>query len=209
MFKEWVARPNVIMKEPFNNGFDRLKAAPLENSDVRIFPYQDARITTELLIADEIMPTSYYALSSRLDFQIEFRQKLLEDGIDLFNLQDIFYFQENGITRGLIPPIVEVYEEPEIGRRVRALTDGLHRMSLSREMRIPQRCIVIENINRDERCLPYAIPNSWEEVGVYDEVPPVKKNYRRIPPYSYMKPLTSIFDPSLRVIWSDYGRVKH
>ncbi|MEK9200507.1 MAG: hypothetical protein AAB909_00875 [Patescibacteria group bacterium] len=197
----------LINIEDFDLGFNRLKNAKLELSgDLDLFEYQNAEIGLADLTMQDLLPCSYYALKSRLEFQREYRERLLRElGLDLFRLPGIAYIKDGEKVFGLVPPFVESYPE-ESGEIVSVLQDGVHRFLLSAELGIKIKCILIKNVNCDRRYLPYAHPNSWEELKLIDELPSIKKRYRREPKYSFMRPLSSIFDSNLIGSWADYGR---
>jgi len=200
---------NVKIKkiEDFEIGFKRLKNAQLELAESEIvYDYKKASIGLSNLDINEVAPTSFYALRNKLMFQDVLRNKLIVDyKIDLFNLPGILYLEIDNKIVGLAPPFVEVYKE-ENGEIVRALQDGVHRFLLARKFGLVQKCIVIDNSKTNCKYLPYAYPNSWEEVCLGDYVPTIKKRYRRQVPNSFMRPLCSIFDQKLVLDWSDYGR---
>lgn len=97
--------------------------------------------------------------------------------------------------------MVEIYEDtvrfiPGIGDRlppqqtllkVLILKDGIHRTALARELGETIRVVIISGADR--RVLPYAYPNQWSQVRIYDEKPKFKKFYRRPDPYTLMRPL--------------------
>ena len=197
----------LVKVEDFKVGFERLRQAKLEQADEDVYPYKYSAFETRRMQPDGVLPSSYYVLTARLSFQEALRVRLNEIGIDLFNLPGIVYFEVGDKLRGLVPPIIEVYPEPEFsGQTVASLQDGLHRMFMAKTIGgVPQTYIVIENADR--RYLPYAIPNSWDEVHVYENVPFLKKRFRQVDkPYSNMRPLCSLFDPDMDVVWADYGR---
>lgn len=197
----------LIKIEDFELGFNRLKNAKLEQAgDLDLFEYQNAEIGLADLTMHDFLPCSYYALRSRLEFQREYRERLLSDlNLDLFRVPGIAYIKDGENVFGLVPPFVERYKE-ENGESVSVLQDGVHRFMLSAELGIKIRCILINNINCDRRYLPYAYPNLWEELKLVDEIPDIKKRYRREQKYSFMRPLSSVFDTGLTGKWADYGR---
>lgn len=196
----------ILKIENFSKGFDRLKYAKLELAgNLDLYEYKSAEFLTDSFAYDVVSPTTYYALNTHLEFQKKLKKDLTTVGIDLFNLPGIVYFKTNNRIYGLVPPIIEIYEEID-GKDNYALQDGVHRFLLAKQFGVMQKCIVIINKNANRDFLPYAHTNTWEEVILCDKVPSVKKNYRRHPNYSFMRPLRSIFDESMSIAWSDYGR---
>lgn len=197
----------LIKTENFDLGFVRLKEAKLELAGVQdIYEYKKAKFEIINFDCTEVFPSSFYALKSRLEFLRLYKAKLWDDlKIDIFHLPGILYLAEGDKIFGLVPPIVEVYPE-EDGGIATVLQDGLHRVLLAEEMNEELDCLTIVNKKADPNYLPYAYQNSWEMVNLVDKIPEVKKNYRRLSHYSFMRPLSSIFDKSLVADWSDYGR---
>ena len=197
----------LIKIEEFETGFQRLRNARLELSGgLELYEYKSAIFTLENLKQSEVSPSTFYALNSLLEFQQYLEKLFLETlNIDLFNLPGIIYFKLNEKVYGMVPPIIEVYEETD-GKDNYALQDGVHRFLLAAQQDKPIKSIVIKNKNCNKEYLPYAFTNTWKEVGLYNAVPLPKKNYRREEKYSFMRPLQSIFDLNLIHSWADYGR---
>lgn len=186
--------------------FDAMKAvknAVLENAcGEQIEFYKNALLRLTEFHPDELNPTSLYALRKHIDFQRELRECLLRVyGIDTLLLASVLHLKVDGKVEGMIPPYVEISEErvrlvPKEGDRsppaeqilkVPLLLDGLHRVLLARELKMPVRCIVSSSTDRSY--LHCAYPNTWAEVVLSDEVPKEKKYYRRQERYSFMRPL--------------------
>ncbi len=201
-------RLKLIAMESFETGFERLRMAPLELADdEEIYVYKTAKFGVREIRKREVLPSSYYCLNRKIKFLKQYRQRLLTDlQIDLFNLPGILYIKDGDVVFGLVPPFVEVYQE-ENGKEMSVLQDGIHRLILADSLGVGCRCIEIINKKKNSKYLPYAYPNSWEEVRFFNKVPVKKKNYRRTPNYSFMRPLRSIFDNKKYVLrWADYGR---
>lgn len=196
----------LIKIEDFEVGFDRLRKAPLENAgDQVIYDYAQANIGLADLDCKTVLPSTYYALKQNLDTQRELRNNLLaQHQLEVFNLPGIMYLMLGNKTIGLTPPFVETYIE-ENGEKVTVLQDGVHRFLLAQELGLKQQCIFVQNLATDRKYLPYAYSNSWKQVILGDEVPAVKKHYRRNPPYTFMQPLRQIFDSSI-ANKTEYGR---
>jgi len=200
----------ILHIERFQDAFQRLRCAKLEKCDEDVIPFSNANFEVQSMRASDVLPATFYALQSRLTFQRNFRDKLEKKGIDLFNLNGIVYFWDGHNVRALIPPIVEVYKEPElIDAETMALQDGVHRMLIADVAGLSQRCIIIYGGLAEEQYLPHGIPNAWSDITIRMDTPPVemKRKYRRPSrPYSNMRPFSALTDPRMHAIWADYGR---
>lgn len=210
----------IFASEPFEIGFQRLRELGVQrNDDVEVSSFENAHIQTELVSPDSVLPTTYYLLKHRWLYQIRLARTLGDLGINLFDLDKIYYLTEGSEIWGLIPPIVEEYCEPETpyhGQSVVTLQDGAHRTSIARKLKNqPLRCIVISGANPTPWTLPYAVPNPWSETFLLESVPPTKKRYRDPDdPYGKMngkmRPYVCIFNPEIRsdprFRWADFGR---
>lgn len=188
---------------PLEEAFARLRAAPLEAAGgEEIFIYRDAKMRLGEFWPDELNPTSLYVLKENLEIQRLLRAHLLYTyGVDTFKLSEVLHLETPEGIIGMAPPVVEIYEEtvhiipgpndrlPPIPRilKIPILKDGIHRAYLARKERVPMRCIIISGA--DSAFLPYAYPNHWTEVWLFDQKPPLKKHFRRPEPYSFMRPL--------------------
>lgn len=195
----------LIDVEPLGVAIQRLRQAPLEKAgEENIFTYRDASVMLQTFYPDMLNPTSLYALRSGIEFQRALRYYMLENhGIDTLALEHVLHLRSEGQEIGMAPPFVEYYDErvqvipregdnhvPAGTLRVPILLDGIHRAMLARELHVPINCIVAFNTN--SAYLPYAYPNSWDDVQVYNEVPEVKKYYRRKEHYSFMRPVKTL-----------------
>ncbi len=193
----------IIKVEDFETGFDRLRKARLENAGGQtIYNFTNANFNLANFAYTDILPSTFYGLHRNLAFQRELRQVLLGQNIDSFNLPGLIYFSVGEKITGLGPPIVERYTE-ENGEVVTALQDGIHRFLLARELNVMVNCIFIDDISMEY--LPYAYPNAWAEVVLQDQVPAVKKKYRRSDHYTFLHSFKSIFDKSIENK-AEYGR---
>src|SRR3989344_1809395 len=163
-----VKKIKIIKIEDFKLGFNRLKDAKLELAgDLEKYEYRKAEFKVENLKYFQINPSAYYALKSKLEFQREFYRVLTIDcKINLFELPGIVYFEFDNKMFGLVPPIIEIYEETD-GHDSYALQDGIHRILLGKELDLPQECIFIQNKAANRDYLPYSYTNSWDEVKIY------------------------------------------
>lgn len=203
---------NVEIVEEFSlsDGFRNMKNAPLENAGKKeILFYKDASFRLGEFYAEELNPTSLYALREKIEFQRELRERLMSRyDIDTLALDRVLHLKVDEKKEAMMPPYVEISEEklrlsPRecISDRERSyhappkvqilnippLIDGIHRVLLARELNLPVRCIVVRGINR--RYLHCAYPNTWSEVARVGKVPEQKKFYRRREKYSFMRPL--------------------
>ncbi len=204
---------------PIEEAFAWLRNAPLEETDGQeICLYKDARIVLAHFFPEELNLTSLYIVKEKLEFQRRLRKHLLGYGIDTLNLSEVIHLRTPEGIMAMAPPFTETYEErviivpkdgdrdPPEGRfvQLRVLKDGIHRATLARELGLQIRCIAVSSA--DPAHLPYAYPNSWDEVGVYDSVPAVKKFYRRQNPYSFMRPIKVLRQVGDKPPAAEYGR---
>lgn len=193
----------IEQSEPIENAFDRLRGAPLEvTNGEQIFVYREATMRLTNFLPEELNPTSFYVLKNHLDMINGLRECLLEKyQVDILQLSSILHIRtEDGRLIGMAPPVVEIYEEtvqiihkdgdnipPNLSLKIPILKDGIHRAWIARESNVTISCIVIHNSLKNY--LPYAYPNTWSQVDIYESKPEVKKLYRRKNPYTYMRPL--------------------
>ena len=174
----------------------KVRGVPLKKNEgdesPPIFVYQHAQIGLRQLHPQEVNPTSFYLLRKNLMFQRELRAALMLDHeIDTLALSEgleIRVTQEDGSSQiwGLIPPVIEVtprfvryrplpgeIEHNGVQRiEIPIINDGLHRVALAREERVPFTGLVVSGA--DHRYPFYAHPNGWEQVKVVDDVPATK-----------------------------------
>lgn len=206
--------------EPIEEAFIRLRAAPMDKAgDEEILVYERASLSIRDVDLDLVSPTSLYVLEENLAFQRELRLHLMaQASIDTLHLSGVLRLRGPDGVIGMAPPVVEIYQdtvsvspqegdalyENPIAMDFSILLDGIHRGMLAREMGMTLRCVVIQHALSGP--LPYAYPNSWDEVGVYKEVPAVKKRYRRGNPYSFMRPVKYLGQVGGTAPITQYGR---
>lgn len=197
----------ILKIEEFEKGFNRLRKAKLELTGTQdIFDYRKSKIYVSKTSPLTIKPCTFYALNKNIEFQKNLRLSLLKQHkIELFDLPGIMYLEISNKKIGLVPPFVEIYNE-ENNKIIKSLQDGIHRYLLAIELGISPQTIFIDNSNSKIKYLPYAYPNSWQKVKICSSVPLVKKKYRYPDPYSFMRPLSSIFDKKLIEDWADYNK---
>lgn len=203
---------NVILEgfEPIEEAFGRLKIAPLEAAgEEKIIIYKNANLRLGEFFPREVNPTSLYVLSHSLRLIRQMRAQLVDRyQIDILQLTSILHIRDGDgeldkydKVIGIAPPFVEIYEEiiqiiphPEdrcppgpLPLQIPILKDGIHRAWIAKELGVKLSCIVASGALKKH--LPYAYPNDWLQVRVYDKKPEQKKYYRRQNPYSFMRPL--------------------
>ena len=117
----------------------------------------------------------------------------------------------------MAPPFVEFYEEtvqimplpsdrnpPILKIKIPVIKEGIHRIWLAREEGTPIRCITVSEALPEHP--PYAYPNSWSEIKVYDSKPDLKKYYRRQKEYSNLRPLKVLRQTGDKPPEPEYGR---
>lgn len=193
--------------EPIEKAFERLKNSPLEaTSGENILIYQNATMRLLDFLPEELNLTSLYVLRDQLDFMRKLRRHILDlYMIDILQLSSILHLKkENGEIVGMAPPFVEIYKEiihiislPEDRPppntsliQVPILKDGIHRAWIAREENTQLRCILLHGALQEY--MPYAYPNSWSEVEIFEKKPEQKKFYRRQNSYTFMRPLKAL-----------------
>jgi hypothetical protein len=190
--------------EPIERAFERLKNAPLEATNGKnILIYQNATMRLTDFLPEELNLTSLYVLCNQLDFMRKLRKHITDlYMIDILQLSSVLHLKkEDGQIIGMVPPFVEIYEEkvqiipfPEDRTpssvsliQIPILKDGIHRAWIAKEENILLRCILVRGALPEH--MPYAYPNTWSDVRVFETKPESKKFYRRQNPYTFMRPL--------------------
>lgn len=193
--------------EPIEKAFERLKNAALEAANgENILIYQNATMRLTDFFPEELNLTSLYILHDQLDFMKKLRKHILDlYTIDILQLSSILHLKkENGEIVGMAPPFVEIYSErvriislskdqlpPNTSPiQIPILKDGIHRAWIAREENILLRCILVHGALQEY--MPYAYPNPWSDVQIFEEKPELKKFYRRQNPYTFMRPLKAL-----------------
>lgn len=181
----------VVNKLEFSELEQRIREVPLLNSpaETPLQPYKNAAISIREIAYTDIRPTTLYALAGNLAFQRQFTVDLAEAGHHPLELEyGLELVSDAGEPFGLLPPMVE--EAPE----GLCLIDGIHRNFEPRLLgRTTFSALCIENADPDYPI--YAYPNGWDEIVVYDEVPPdpsLKKRYRVENPYDLYRDISGL-----------------
>lgn len=148
--------------------------------DRSVLPYQDAQISTRVILPHEVEPISKYVITSHLETQQRLRELLLiEQDIDLLDLRDNHThvgFTVSGESGEwyMSPPIVEF----SVADQKPVLLDGEHRFFMAQQLQLPIRVVWIEQVPDQVPVVGKPIP--WKEVKQYDVVPDVsqKRSYR-------------------------------
>ncbi len=140
--------------------------------DASIKPYATAQIKIIPMRFETLRPTAYYVLEENLEAQRKIRDLLqTHQAISLFALTGLLKYQLDGITHFTAPPIIETYYEPQEAQIVSAIVDGLHRISLARELGLEKMWVVeISHIPPEYPLVP--LPLHWEDVKQVKSVPP-------------------------------------
>jgi len=195
----------VIVKQevPWTELEERIRQVPLKAKDAdgnQIFPYANARISLRSVHPEELAPSSFYIIERNLQLQRDLRAHLLCQGYDSLSLRGALELETPESLMRLLPPVVEVMHE-RIGHHndrgdidysgktahipVHIITDGMHRAALARELNTSLTVIHISNIPHEHPI--YALPNGWDQVRVFTDVPKTmeeKKFYRRRDSYA-------------------------
>lgn len=211
----------IVRIEAIECAFERFRNAPLSaGGGKEDLPFHKANIRLSTMFTEEFNPGSLHVRRSRLEFQRELRRQLLERyQIDILNLSSMLHIgTEEGIW-GMVPPYVEIVQEnvcivPRLGDRsppprtsinTAILVDGVHRAWIAREEGIPLQCILVSGVPK-KYPLPYAYPNEWSQIKIYDNPPKVKKFYRRQDPYTLMRPIEVMRQTDANPPQPEWGR---
>jgi hypothetical protein len=189
----------ILREIPWSELEERVRGVPLlekGEDGAEIFPYENAKISLRRVSTAELCCPSRYALKGNLEEQRRLHHFLRDYGLDSLSLSSALELSD-GSDRvwSLLPPVVEVFNQEVIfpprageidhtGRSsvipIQMLIDGVHRVLLAREIGAEINVLHITGVN--ERFPYYALPNSWEELRILDELPATaqeKKLYRR------------------------------
>jgi len=187
----------VVRQIPFEELEEMVRGVPLKEPDEQghqIFPYRDATIEIRRVDPDEINPATFYFLKNNVQFQKDLRLALIVADIDILELNGgIEYKIDEGDVWRMIPPIVELTEEPVlfgndrgdkvynefITVKIPIIVDGANRCALARAVDSRINVLFIKGVPYEHPF--YALPNEWGRIQIHDETPPYekKKFYRR------------------------------
>lgn len=139
--------------------------------DRSLKPYAEATIELKRYAVADLSPISTYVLNPQLN-QMERMQGQLcsQYALSLFDLTGLIEYETNGEVYRQVPPIVERFFEPRLGRVASVIVDGLHRVSLARKFRIRDIWVAeISNVPQRFPVVSYAL--RWEDVSKVDTVP--------------------------------------
>jgi len=155
-----------------------------------IFPYKEADIKIQKMSLNDIRPTQLYILKDHLEFQNTLHYELLEYGYNTLRLMGSLTLKNLENIQGMLPPIVE--DDMEFGP---CLLDGAHRAYLARQLGYKAiNVIMISGVLRETPMI--AMPNEWNEITEYDNIPDtvLKKRRRQLPgpKYDYYRDFSHI-----------------
>lgn len=128
--------------------------------------YENASVDLIPLSPDCVYPTALYVLQSHLDNVWCIYERLLNSGINIFQLDGIVEF-EGGI---IAPPVVELSDG------VPAIVDGIHRFYIARQLGFEVNSLYIERAS-----MPIiSYPVGWNEVVLYDKKPEEARLLRKL-----------------------------
>lgn len=159
-------------------------------TDKSVFPYKNADICVEDISIDEFLPTQLYVLKEHLEVQRQLRETFLYKGCDTLRLYGAVLLRSARGSTVMMPPIVE--DDCEFGP---CLLDGTHRAYLARQLGFKSLGVIhVYGVSKDTPMIP--LPNRWDEIIEYDEIPTdksKKKRYRNLPDkYSYYRDFSEI-----------------
>lgn len=157
-----------------------LRKVPL-TGDPGVLPYKEAKISSQVVEASEIYPIARYVLQQNLEVQEKLHRMFMEehkiDTLDLNGKKGGVFFEVEGEEGEWLmsPPVVEISAADD---NKPVLVDGEHRFMLAREYGQKVRVIWIEGV--PEHVPVVALPIAWNEVEIFDEVPPLtqKRDFR-------------------------------
>jgi hypothetical protein len=162
----------------------------------KIFVYDKATIELRTVMPEELAASSFYLVQKSADFQRALHDELKKVGYDTLHLKGGLEIRNSqGEIWRLIPPVVEVMHEDvqHVNSRgdidysgkqakvaVHIVNDGMHRVALARDLGSSVNVIHVSGI--PEEFPYYALPNGWDQVRTFTDVPKTKaekKFYRR------------------------------
>jgi len=187
----------IIRQIPFEELEKMVRGVPLKEPDEQgnqIFPYRDTTIEIRRVEPDELNPATFYFLKENIQFQKDLRLALIAADTDTLELDGgIEYRIDGGDVWRMIPPIVELTEEPVlfgndrgdkvynefIRIKLPVVVDGANRCALAKTVDSRINVLFIKGVPYEHPF--YALPNEWERIQIYDVTPPYekKKFYRR------------------------------
>lgn len=181
----------VLGEISFDELREKIRSVPLMNKredGSNIYVYGDANISLREFDVGDVNPTSFYVIRDNMRFQRELREELLKQGIDSLHLDRAYELKnDKGEIWTLMPPVIEVASRdvrfvPMEGElkyndvsqlNIPIINDGMHRVSLARELGDTFNGIYISGVLKE---FPfYAHPNGWSRVKEVDKVPASKE----------------------------------
>jgi hypothetical protein len=154
--------------------------------DSTVKTYERARIRAKRYRLTDLRPSALYALRGQLNQQTKTFQYIRALGQNMFDLVGVMDYVQDGKRFRMTPPIVETYTEPATGEKITTIIDGLHRLCVARENGVKE-VWVIEVSGLPTLLLPISLPVFWNDIKLYDKVPPIDKKrcYRYKSPAEY------------------------
>lgn len=183
-------RPTFNLNIVDTQGFDDLRELLRDirlKGDSTVKVYERATITMRKYKISDLSPLSLYLLRPQLSLhQNIFAHLMNHYQLNLFALAGIMDYERTDEYFRMVPPIVEVYFDPKLGKKVAAVIDGLHRTYAARQLGLEE-LWVVEVSDVPTLLPPVALPVSWEDVKLYDVVPHIaeKRRYRYQAPADY------------------------
>lgn len=189
----------IIREIPWSELEQMVRKVPLkmERPDKsKIFVYENANIELRTVNPEELAASSFYLVQKSTDFQRSLHDQLLKVGYDTLHLKGGLEIKNDvGEIWRLIPPVVEVMHEDVSHMNTRGdidyagkpakvavhiVNDGMHRAALARDIHSSVNVIHVSGIPAEYPY--YALPNGWDQVQTFTDVPKTKeekKFYRR------------------------------
>lgn len=175
--------PEITQVQDFARLEQRIRNISLLNESIKgLRPYRSSQIALEEVNIDSLHPCALYVLDQNLRTQRALRNSFLSaHGVDTLRMSEeetMISFRWGGREQEIIPPIVEISEDDGY---LPVITDGLHRITLARELGLKKVAVVtISNT-----AVPLSVlPVEWFQVSRVDTVPPThqKRKLRFLPP---------------------------
>lgn len=163
---------------PWEDLEQRLRETPLlyERDGRTVYPYEYADICLKQVLYAETALTSLYVIRKNLAVQTAIASDIAPAGFYPLELEaGLMLINDTNEQIGFVPPIVEQTDQDGM-----YILDGAHRTNIGRWLgRTHFIAIHVTGIRPD--CPSYALPNSWDDLRIVEDVPsnPAdKKHYR-------------------------------
>jgi len=160
---------------------ERLKKTRLQGFG-RPCVYEHSELSiVEAVAPRELAPAQRFVLGSGVRAIADLAGEFQIRGMDIFELRGgiLFTTEDSGERIPFIPPVIEESLEPD-GRQVWLINDGIHRVYAAMKMGRRLNVILARGVPKEYPYYAYALPNGWDDVQEFEELPDgfQKKTYR-------------------------------